>query len=204
MGNFSGETVIGKTGSSVPASVARDSLVFLHENFPADSGLEHGTEFEEPEGFVKAPVCAVSGLAPGGACAAVLYEYVDPLAERQPCDWHRIEDGLLITVYPAEYQGWLLDSKREGDAEHGGSELTLVTPRDGFVFFAGVADGGPAEAIPVEVTGGLSDELLVLYDGAERKVSRPFRFSLPLERGRHTLTMRCGEEIREINFTVEK
>jgi penicillin-binding protein 1C len=206
MGNFSGETVIGKTGSSVPAAVARDSLVFLRENLSADSrsacDSPDNEEFEEPEGFIKTPVCAVSGLAPTEACAAVLYEYLAPNAARIPCDWHSLENGFLTTAYPAEYQGWLLDSRREGGAEHSGSELTFVTPREGFVFFA----GGEArnQAIPVEVTGGLSGELRVLYDGAERVVRRPFKFFLPLESGRHTLTARCGEESLEINFTVEK
>ncbi|MDR1363806.1 MAG: hypothetical protein LBJ35_07145 [Spirochaetaceae bacterium] len=194
MGNFSGETVMGKTGSSIPAAIVRDSLVFLHTNFEETGGLN----FDEPESFVKIPVCAVSGLAPAEACSSVLYEYA-----REPpgiCTWHRMENGTPVTSYPAEYQSWLLASRREGAAEHSGGELLIVTPRDNFVFFAA---GDPNQAVPVEVSGGAFDELRVFYDGEERVVRRPFKFFLPLEKGTHTLSARCGDEIRRVRFTVE-
>ena len=199
MGNFSGETVIGKTGSSIPAAIVRDSLVFLHENI-ARSEPPESLAFREPEGFVKRPVCAVSGLSPTDACITALYEYTDPLSPPPPCNWHRIENGRVTVSYPAGYQSWLLYSRRDGEVEHSGSGLTIVTPRDGFVFFA---SGGGSDAIPVEVTGGASDELQVFYDGARRVVRRPFKFFLPLERGGHTLAVRCDDESHEVTFTVE-
>jgi penicillin-binding protein 1C len=205
MGNFSGETVVGQTGSSIPAAIARDSLVFLHENYagpaPRRAGGADGTAFREPEGYVRRPVCALSGLSPTEACAMSVYEYTDPLSPPPPCGWHRAENGRVTVSYPADYQSWLLSSGREGELEHSGSELAIVTPRDGSVFFA--SGGGENDAIPVEVTGGASDELLVFYDGEERAVRRPFRFFLPLERGRHTLTVRCGAGACELEFTVE-
>ncbi|MDR2343186.1 MAG: transglycosylase domain-containing protein [Spirochaetaceae bacterium] len=196
MGNFSGETVIGKTGSSLPAELVRNSLVFLHENSTSSASLA----FEEPEGFVKRPICAVSGLSPTEACMTVLHEYTDSLSAPPPCGWHRLENGRVTTRYPAEYQSWLIHSRRQGMVEHGGSELTIVTPRDGFQFF--VSGAGENGAIPVEVIGGASDELYVFYDGERRVVRRPFRFFLPLERGRHTLTVRCGDESSDVVFTV--
>lgn len=200
MGNFSGETVIGQTGSSVPAAIVRDSLVFQHENY-ARSAPPESLAFREPEGYVRRPVCVVSGLSPTDACVTSIYEYTDRLSPPPPCDWHRVEDGRITARYPAEYQGWLLNSRREGELEHGGSGLAIVTPRDGFVFFASA--GGENDAIPVEVIGGASGELLVFYDGERRVVRRPFRFFLPLERGRHTLAVRCAGEDREVEFTVK-
>ncbi|MDR2803915.1 MAG: transglycosylase domain-containing protein [Treponema sp.] len=207
MGNFSGETVIGKTGSSVPAAIARDSLAFLHENSMPPESSASGLEFEEPEGFVKRPVCAVSGLSPTEACTAVLYEYTTPLSPPPPCGWHRIENGRVTTKYPAEYQGWLLASRRGGMVEYGSGELVIVTPRDGFVFFAASSadalSGDAQNVIPVEVNGGRDNELQVFYDGVKRVVNRPFKFFLPLERGNHTLTVLCGGETRNVQFSVE-
>jgi penicillin-binding protein 1C len=197
MGNFSGETVIGRTGSSVPAAIVRDSLVFLHKNYPPERQIS--LEFEEPAGFVKRRVCAVSGLSPTEACEETLYEYTDPASPPPPCGWHRIENGRVTVSYPARFQSWLLSSRREGFVEHGGSALDIVSPRDGFVFFA--ADG--SGAIPVEVIGGSSDELEVFYDGSRSAVRRPFKFFLPLERGGHTLAVNCAGERREVEFTVE-
>jgi penicillin-binding protein 1C len=202
MGNFSGETVIGKTGSSVPAAIARDSLVFLHRNYPP--APRTGLDFEEPLGLERRRVCAVSGLSPTDACGETLYEYINPDAPPPPCDWHRVENGHVTVSYPARYQNWLLSSRRAGVVEHGASALDIVSPRDGFVFFAAAdEDSGGNGAIPVEVTGGASAELEVFYDGARRTVSRPFRFFLPLEQGRHTLSVRCADETRKVEFTVE-
>jgi penicillin-binding protein 1C len=91
--------------------------------------------------------------------------------------------------------------------KYGGGELAIVTPRDGFVFYAAAASSVDVQdaqnMIPVEVSGGISDELQVFYDSSKRVVSRPFKFFLPLERGGHTLTVICGGESREVQFSVE-
>ncbi|MDR2660150.1 MAG: transglycosylase domain-containing protein [Spirochaetaceae bacterium] len=198
MGNFSGETVIGRTGSSIPAAIARDSLVFLHKNSPS-----YDLAFDKPENFIKKPICAVSGLSPTAACGAVLYEYIEAGDEPPLCGWHSIENGIVRISYPANYQRWLMDSKKEGIVEHSVAELAIVTPRDGFVFLSGDGVSYSNQAIPVEVIGGGLDELQVFYDGSERTEHRPFKFFLPMDRGRHTLVVRNGEESRETTFTVK-
>jgi penicillin-binding protein 1C len=198
MGNFAGETVMGKTGSSVPAAAARDALVFLHGR---DAAPPATLAFGEPERFAKAPVCAVSGLGPSADCPAAVWEYVEAGRAPPVCGWHGSENGVPSVRYPAEYQSWLLAARRSGGLQEEG-ELEIVTPRDGFVFFA-APQGVRRQAIPAEVTGGSGAELRVAYDGAEWTEARPFRFFLPLERGTHTLSVRCGDETREVRFMVE-
>jgi penicillin-binding protein 1C len=198
MGNFAGETVMGKTGSSVPAAAARDALVFLHER---DAAPPQSLAFREPERFTKAPVCGVSGLVPSADCPASVREYVEARRALPVCGWHGSENGVPSVRYPAEYQGWLLAARRSGGLQEE-EPLEIITPRDGFVFFAAPGDVR-RQAIPAEVTGGGEAQLRVAYDGAEWTEARPFRFFLPLERGTHTLSVRCGEEAREVRFMVE-
>jgi penicillin-binding protein 1C len=189
MGNFSGETVIGKTGSSIPAAIVSDTLTFLQEP---------GRSFPQPEHYHLEPVCSLSGMAPGAACFSVLDEYLRDGDELQPCTWHRLDaNGRPLTVYPAEYQAWFNAAPRQGMLDYSASALEIVTPRPGFHFLSGT------EQIPVEVTGGSGDTLEVIYDGEQFSISRPFSFFLPSRPGAHSLQVSCGGESAAVRFTVD-
>jgi penicillin-binding protein 1C len=190
MGNFTGETVIGKTGSSIPAAIVRDALVFLQGN--------GGPGFAEPEGFSLRRVCALSGMAASPDCPSVIDEYAAGDAALGPaCTWHRPS----TVVYPAEYQAWFTASSRQGELDYHSRPLEILQPREGFVFFRSPGIG--RDEIPVEVIGGAEDELEVRYDGGTFKVGRPFVFYLASLPGTHTLRVRNGEEEEEISFSVE-
>jgi penicillin-binding protein 1C len=200
MGNFTGETVIGRTGSSVPAAVTRDVLEFLQGNTQA--------AFKLPENWARRPVCMLSGMRAGPLCVSLSeeWEYAGSGGagadedEAPVCDWHNA-DGTV--TYPAEYQAWFLAALRRGGLDYNSSPLEVLSPREGFVFFDGPGGSGLSE-VPVEVTGGAADELTVDYDGAVWTEGRPFVFFLPLERGPHRLTLRCGREEATVRFRVEQ
>jgi penicillin-binding protein 1C len=187
MGNFTGETVIGKTGSSLPAAIVRDTLVFLQ-----GSG---GPNFPEPEHLSLRRVCALSGMAATPSCPQVVGEYA--AADGSPCAWHR---GSTVT-YPAEYQAWFAATSRQGELDYHSRPLEVLQPREGFVFFRSPGIG--RDEIPVEVIGGAGDELEVNYDGDTFTERRPFVFYLPSLPGPHTLRVKTGGEKAEIRFFVE-
>ncbi|MDR2702045.1 MAG: transglycosylase domain-containing protein [Spirochaetaceae bacterium] len=201
MGNFTGETVIGRTGSSLPASVVRSLLMRLH-SAPGSRNVK----FREPSGWVRVPVCALSGLPPSGNCPYVIEEYFpsgEGLAGTAPaaCNWHH--GG--APVYPPEYQNWFLSLLREGELDYASAPLQIITPRDDYRFLP--SSGGGNNSIPVEVTGGTGDELTVEHNGRMFTVRRPFVFFLPYTPGRHTLTVRSGSggysESDTVRFTAE-
>jgi penicillin-binding protein 1C len=187
MGNFTGETVIGKTGSSLPAAIVRDTLVFLQRN--------DGPDFPKPEHLSLRRICALSGMAASPSCPSVVDEYA--AEDGPPCAWHQ---GSTVT-YPAEYQTWFAASARQGEVDYHSRPLEVLQPREGFVFFRSPGIG--RDEIPVEVTGGAEDELEVSYDGGTFTAQRPFVFYLPASPGPHTLRVRNGGEEREIRFLVE-
>jgi penicillin-binding protein 1C len=187
MGNFTGETVIGRTGSSIPAAIVRDTLVFLQG--------DRGPGFAAPEHFSIRRVCALSGMAASPDCPSVVNEYA---ADEGPaCTWHR--GG--ATSYPAEYQAWFAAAARQGELDYHSRPLEILQPREGFVFFRNPGIG--RDEIPVEVIGGTEDELEVRYDNSAFTVERPFVFYLPSTPGAHTLRVRNGGEEEEIGFSVE-
>jgi penicillin-binding protein 1C len=196
MGNFTGETVIGKTGSSIPAAIARDALVFLQSR----SNIK-AADFPAPENWQTRRVCALSGMKPGGACLSVISEYRYHGEEGEPCTWHRMANGRSEVVYPAEYQSWFTASTREGSLDYSSRPLEIISPREGFVYLTSPGIG--RDEIPVEVIGGSDDELRVTFNNRTFSVRRPFVFSLPRAPGFYTLRAHNGSEEEEITFTVE-
>jgi penicillin-binding protein 1C len=67
MGNFSGETVIGRTGSSVPARIASDLLKALE-------GAGSPADFPSAPNAREVQVCALSGMAAGPFCTGSAQE----------------------------------------------------------------------------------------------------------------------------------
>lgn len=198
MGNFSGETVIGKTGSSLPASIAKEILCFLQ-------GAEEVT-FEKPEQYKLERICSLSGMKAGHNCPNTRLEYVPAGSSAgDTCTWHT-ESGV---VYPEEYETWLTLKNRAGSVTYGGEPLTIETPRSGSVFFYDASALGRNQNISVTVTGGQSDVLSITVtdssSGAvvyEDAVSRPFTFTLPLLRGIYTLSVSSADEEQSISYSV--
>jgi len=206
MGNFSGNTVMGKTGSSLPALIARTILDYLTERDEED-GLAPAA-FLQPEGYTKVRVCSVSGKRPSEYCLHTVTEYCrnDLLDDEDTCTWHvRGADKSVKLVLSALYEPWLLSSGNVAGIDYSSEPLTITTPADGSVFWKG--SGGTGEQIPVAVIGGGSggeDDLLqVIYDSRSFTVSRPFTFTLPVERGIHRLSVCLDGQIQTIQFTVK-
>ncbi len=199
MGNFSGQTVMGKTGSSLPAWVAKNIF----------DQLEGGRDpaplaFPEPEGWHKERICSLSGMKAGPNCRAVVTEYLPNNSQPSLCNWHTKINDDIQTIYPPEYQQWLRMKNVNGLIEYSQSPLSFITPKEDSLFFYSSLNSH-LQAIPFEVTGGKENILKVFYDGKiiYENLQRPFTFSLPVERGNHSCKIICGQESRELNFTVK-
>ena len=203
MGNFAGNTVMGKTGSSLPAWVAKNVLDKLEA--PSGKNLYDIPNFPEPENWHKERICSLSGLKAGPNCKAVVSEYVKDGTELADCSWHtKLNDSEEISViYPPEYQQWLRSNPDKGLIEYSQAPLTILTPKPDSLFFYSSLHASK-QAIPFEITGGTENQLEVFYD--EKKyatINRPFIFNLPVDRGEHSCRIRCGNDELTVSFTVK-
>ena len=205
MGNFDGQTVIGKTGSSLPAWSAKKMLDYLYgEKGPTGEKLKQ-MEFPEPENWTKQKICSLSGLPAGPDCPATVYEYClkDTEHETGVCTWHKKSNGELETLYPPEYQQWARTTKPDVQINYNTAPLSIQTPKNNSVFYYSQLHK-EKQAVSVEVFGGAKDTLQIFYDDDfYDEVSRPFTFQLPVERGEHTCRVVCEDESCEINFLVK-
>ena len=205
MGNFDGQTVMGKTGSSLPAWSAKKVLDFLYgEKGPAGEKLKQ-MEFPEPENWTKQKICSLSGMPAGPDCPATVYEYCynDSDTKHDTCTWHTKSNGYVETLYPHEYQQWARTTRPDIQINYNTSPLYIPTPKNNSVFYYSELHK-EKQAVSVEVFGGAQDTLYVYYDGKLIKtVDRPFVFQLPVERGAHTCAVVCGVEQDEIRFVIK-
>jgi penicillin-binding protein 1C len=196
MGNFSGETVVGRTGSSIPAAIVRDTLVLLESQRGAAD-----RDFSEPEDWSLQQVCAVSGMLPSDACLSVINEYVQNGEDRDFCTWHQTVNGRSETIFPAEYQAWFTSVQRQGSVDYASTPLEIISPRSGFVYLTSPGIG--IDEIPVEVIGGSDDVLRVTHNGKVTYVQRPFVFYIQKEPGINSLLVQNADEEWQVVFTVE-
>lgn len=186
MGNFSGDTVIRETGSSIPAQVVRQLLDVLAELNP-----EKTTGFPEPEHYRKVPICSLSGMTPNYSCPSVTEEYVytTSAASRTLCDWHYQSNGKTETRYPQEYQRWLSGRNNQGGL-FVSSQLEILYPTDGATFIYDSSIPAAAQKIRVDCTG--SGESATLFVNGEffGSKSQPFVWYVPLQPGFINITVR--------------
>jgi penicillin-binding protein 1C len=210
MGNFSGETVIGRTGSSSPARIAADLL----------KALEHGTGTREQtsgasrdNGFAPVPggareirICSLSGMAAGPYCAGSVNEWLPAEGKETAglCTWHRQPDA--SPTYPPEYQAWLAGRFRRGNPalQTGGSGSSRIRlPVSGSVFYFDPALPPEAQAIRIETVGFNADALVYADDVLQGSLNNAGVFALSLRRGRQRITVEDGNSISEVEIEVK-
>ena len=193
MGNFDGETVLGKTGSSIPAAICKDLLMYLQ-------GTEN-IKFTPPNQWEKVEICSLSGKIPTKYCKERVFEYnpISSSVEKEYCTWHT-ENGL---VYPEIYRTWFGLKNRNGEILKEDGNLTILTPRNDSVFFYDPR-ALTKQKIKIEVVGGNTDSIFALLYNKDtqqfidiQEITYPFDFYIPLNRGNFTLYLLTDSEKME-------
>jgi penicillin-binding protein 1C len=204
MGNFSGETVIGKTGSSIPAEVVRsllDSLVERDEN----RGIR-AEPFSLPVSYSQTSVCALSGLRPGAACPSVTREFAPlGLEDTLPsCNWHYYANGRISFRYPGEYQRWFSGKNTDAVLFSEKIPLAFLYPANGAVFVYDNALTNTIQRVATDCVGGSENTARLYVNGVfAGESARPFSWNVPLTQGELVLTVQCGNETASVSVTVK-
>ncbi|WP_321992576.1 transglycosylase domain-containing protein [Marispirochaeta aestuarii] len=193
MGNFSGETVIGRPGSSIPAAAAVAVLDALQEK-PAYRVSEEA--YPPPEGITRVKICPVTGERAGPHCPGSLEEYFRTGTEPGPCSAHR-EDGIYM---PSMYRSW-------GD-ERGlpwkyrmDESLRILSPADGAVFYLDSTLPRESQVLSIEAEG--QGDLLISVNGTLQARGRDFvSLRFPLSPGSHRISLEGAESRIESSFSV--
>ncbi len=185
MGNFSGETVVGATGSSIPARIAANILSQLVSalpssyNKPSHSAHVGGTV---PAGLVERDICALSGMLVTPDCVGSVREWFPAHEIPGMCTWHN-HSGV---VYPPEYQSWIVERFRSAGTERNQS-VGIRIPVSGSVFYIDPSYPASAQAARIE-TYGFEPGSAIFVDGILSGVlNNAGVFMLPLAKGQHLI-----------------
>lgn len=198
MGSFSGETVVGETGSSIPASVVREILDYLEaeKSNPAE-------DFLKPLYYKKTEMCTVSGLAPSPFCYTVIDEFVFKNRVLEICNWH--SEGEIR--YPELYQYWARERNIAGSSARFNNnmmQLQFISPPDGAQYIYDFSVPPSAQNLRIDVIGGREDEAELFINKISAGIKQaPFFWYIPIKQGDNVLTVVCGNEKEEISITVK-
>ncbi|MBN1647690.1 MAG: transglycosylase domain-containing protein [Spirochaetales bacterium] len=190
MGNFTGDTVIGKPGSSLPAQAVADFL--------SHRDLEE--EFAIAPELRRYEICPLSGKLRGKCCPDGIMEYFLPGKVPAECDFHQ-PNGI---VYPAEYAAWIeMAALPAATAKAGQRGVRILSPIEDARFFLDPWLSPADQQIAVEVIAGSDAGIILFCDGRElARGTHYLRVMLPLEKGRHLLEAVCADDGDAVGFTV--
>ncbi|MBN1797809.1 MAG: transglycosylase domain-containing protein [Spirochaetales bacterium] len=198
MGNFSGETVIGAPGSSLPAQVVVQILKELSDpddNFP---NIENAQQIE---------ICTLSGGKATPLCPSVMLEYFPPGVQPEPCTYHIQINGQIVINYPPEYQIWAAESgySFENIPQNQAAEsLHIVHPGNGAVFFFDPSISPEEQAVSIEVidVGSFHPINLFLNGNLISTGTSPLKCNVPLVQGLYTVYAEGVNASDQIQFEV--
>ncbi|MGJ3253507.1 MAG: penicillin-binding protein 1C [Elainellaceae cyanobacterium] len=142
VGNFDGSPMQQVSGVMGAAPLWNRIMLHLHEQQPP-------RQFIKPEGLVRRPICAQSGLKPTPACPAVVEEYLYPedlvaynQSNPQLDSAMEVSSSSAYTDHlhlPEDYNEWLAAQPSTGSSDH----LRIVAPQEGDYFL--IADPSQGE-----------------------------------------------------------
>ena len=182
-GSFTGETVVGITGSSLPAAVVKMVLEEAENIYPKGpfAGKSKEAEgFPIPRGVGRKPVCTETGELAEKYCPSRYYELL-PLERTLPvCSVHSKEAGYLH------------------------SSLHIISPLHNSSYYIDPRIPAPDQRVKIEVRGGtFGGTVQLLVNGREvKKGETPLVYYLPLKAGDWSLEARSDTESKVIRFSV--
>lgn len=187
MGNFSGETVIGAPGSSIPAMAVVEVLDELHNQ----------GDFQDHTEFIRRFICPVSGMLAGPYCHGRVEAEFPEEQKLETCEWHTGQG----TVYPGEFQNWFQDRGVSESYSFTSLAPRIIEPMHNSLFYFDISAPEDSQRIPVKIEG--SDEAVIYYDGAVLYDGfLPFETSIPLSDGLHSISLFSGLHSEVVEFSV--
>ncbi|MBN2652998.1 MAG: transglycosylase domain-containing protein [Spirochaetales bacterium] len=189
MGNFSGDTVIGQPGSSIPSNILRN---FLKKH------IEDGQFFPDLEGFTLVKTCTLSGKPASPHCPHTYMEKFVPGNIPGECDFHTAS-GICL---PVEYSDWIASNNLAYSSTSG--ELpTIVEPIPQAVYYYSTGLSSTMQAVPLKITAGLSTTYEIYLNGTlHTTATGSQRISLSLRPAEYTVQVKAGDYTQSVNFSV--
>lgn len=186
MGNHSGETVVGTTGSAIPARIAANILSQLETILSGrlSSRSEH-VGGPPPTTLTEYNICALSGMLASPYCNGSIKEWFRDGEIPALCTWH-FDSG---TRYPNEYQSWIIERFRTAETANT-SAVGIRIPVTGSIFYIDPSFPESAQAVRIETYGFTQDAQVFVNDRPHGNINKAGVYMLTLTRGHHHIEVK--------------
>jgi penicillin-binding protein 1C len=202
MGNFSGETVIGKAGSSVPAEVIIRILNSIYYKRPAKN-------FKKIENIKQEIICPLSGGKVTKVCPGAVYEYFKENITLQDCDYHKLNSNGVVTVrYPDMFAKWSQKYEKTDSSFIVNSREKfpkIVRPKNNSLFYYDASIPPDNQAIKIEILNNNKDDIIDLFINGYnvQKLKFPYDYYMKIQKGSWKITAEGLKGSDEINIIVK-
>ncbi|MBN2444822.1 MAG: transglycosylase domain-containing protein [Spirochaetales bacterium] len=204
LGNFSGETVIGMPGSSIPAHLVVDIISLLDKK---------PDPFPVPENIKKVLICSLSGGLATNSCPGTLIEYLPLTASVEPCQYHRTEKGVATIHYPPLYAYWArnqlgIDGEYtpvSNQPEEARQTPYIREPADGACYYLDPSIPAAQQAVKFEIIhNNKADKLSVYVNGIKAAdIMYPFTWLFQLQKGEWQIEVRDHDSSGVVRIRVK-
>ncbi|OHD18758.1 MAG: hypothetical protein A2086_05795 [Spirochaetes bacterium GWD1_27_9] len=199
MGDFAGNTIIGRAGSSVPAMLVVDVLKYLSE-------IKKPDDFKISKKLKQIDICSLSGKIPQDFCPHKTKEYVFLDSNIQKCDYHKLQNDKVVISLPDIYKKWVKSSHNVElfDTENN-KYPEIISPNNNSVFYYDSSVSADSQAVKIEITNKNKNEMLTINVNGNfyKKLSSPFKFFFPIKRGKFNIEVIGNGGIDNIDLTVK-
>ncbi len=181
MGNFSGNSVIGTPGSSIPAKVVERLL----------GELSSKNEFEALAGVLKAQICSLSGGLYTENCLTKREEFFKDISELRECTFHKDNH---VVILPAKYSQWLSIYSYNNLSSYNSERNVVLSPQDGAEYFYTPDVPETSQGIEFQILG---NGPFTIYGNGDTIYSGnlPYQGIIYLERGSWTIDVETDSEL---------
>lgn len=197
-GNFSGETVIGRTGSSIPAFIVKQILMRI---------VTDAKDFKLPDNLNKVIICPLSGCLTNSSCPGAVYEYLPKDIKLPICDYHYFENNKVKIKYPPIYALWAKNHGHEVQIINKNSDFNypkIIRPNDQTVFYYDPTIMDNEQIIKLEVIHNKRENLnLFINQTLYKTLDYPYSCNLPLKKGKWLIEVKNKINSDSVMITVK-
>lgn len=201
MGNFSGETVIGISGSELPAKLCIEILDIL-------SKKRKPYKLPVPKDIVQEVICPLSGKKIGANCPGSVYEYFKKGTKIDECNWHILKEGKIKVVLPYIYNHYI--DKIENieikfDIPLIKKNVKIVSPNDNSVYYYDPTYSKENQFIKFELFCKDKNEKVYIYvnNNLYKEIVYPFYFFFPMKKGEYNIKSKVKNDSDEIKIKIK-
>lgn len=200
IGNFSGETVVGLTGNSIPAIICVEILELLSRDKKPE-------KFPLPEDIVEYEICPLSGQLRTENCSSGIKEYLQKDIVINNCEFHVKENNKVVLKYPSIFSSWARGKDKDFTPFINEEESypKIIRPNNNSVFFYDPNIPQGNQAIRIDIINDDNEETLnlIINNKFEKFLKYPFQYYFNLKRGKWIIEVKGKKNADKIDIIVK-